>query len=1465
MKNSITITKRRIGSCAILMSFLLLFGVSGYVRGQVMDANGVLRFGDGNLNPKEQALLQEYLDNYDNLTDLGNGYPPTWDNPEPQDKPHGIIVALEANPRINDIPLDKYDYIGGFYTDDNGELRCGGAGYWPDSLGIVFALHKDNPDTPEKDGFAYQEQIYFKLFSFSTMKDYLVDVTEFDPEFYGTDHWGALGLSRLLDMQALKDLDFYIEPSGNPICTGNELTLSGQEFIGTGGNYTFQWTSDPPGFDYNTQFPPSVVPETTTTYNLVVQDGSFTSEHSLTITVENFPAANAGQDGQLCANESFALSGEAQNFNAVNWTTSGDGVFEEPDELQTSYIPGPDDISGGEVTLSLTALPLNPCDLPATDNIVVEVLPLPGVNAGEDIVGCTTEDILLDAIATNYSTAEWSTSGSGYFLDPNDLNTTYIAGGNDFQNGVTLTVCAQALNPCTATACDEVHVEYVPGPTAYGMTSNTGCENNSITVSGIAYNYSTSEWTTAGDGTFQNPALFSTKYYPGPQDIQNGGVIVTLNAYPIGNCDIATKDVQLNIVNLPVITFGQNAGNICMGDEFMQLDATVQFSNSVLWSTNGDGTFSNSHIAAPKYYPGPQDEQNGQFELELLAYPLPYCAVNSVETLQVTYQDNPQAFAGQNTTICENETYSLMDATAESYGSLLWSAGNGVFSDPSALHPEYIPGPEDFGTTISVCLSAAPISPCDVAASDCMDLTIVKLPVANAGMDDVICETDNYQLTGSVSDEVSIEWVTNGDGTFSDPAIENPVYTPGTGDIAAGDVTLTLNAQPNAPCTTVASDNVDIQIAPIAVLDMGTDIEACASGFVELNDVTADNYSTVIWTTSGDGTFSDPQSLNPVYYPGTNDLSNNQAELTLTLSPLAPCVGETFDTKTLFIAEPPVAYAGDDITICADQVPVSGTAENYTSVIWTTTGDGTFDNPVSLNAEYFPGSEDMANGNAVLTFTADAIAPCTNAASDNVVISFEGADIEFDNVTDKEVERGNLLSLSFGVNTQFGGTYHWYFNGELLAGQNNPILLITDMQPENAGNYQGSFTNDCGTVETNTGFIEVVETYAQEINVNQGWSGISSFVTPDNPAMEDVFAPIAGEMIILSNNNGVYWPGQNMNTLGDFSVNQGYQVKMANGAAVSIDGKIRYPISEISIQPGWSYLPVNTNCPVDVAGQFGNYPEIALIKDIAGTGIYWPGLGINSLNQLLPGSAYMILNTSAEPVVVNYDICDQPVNNIGYKTGLPTIENPWNVLNATGSTHVFGFDANACASLETGDVIGAFGANGTCTGLTVADQFETSPVVVFGDDPMTDAIDGMSEGEEVSFMLYRPSTGEILELNAEFDASALQQGTFVMNGVSVIRTLTLKSAAGIGQHAEALQNISIYPNPTSGTINISAEGAALDAGKVILTNAGGQVLMTEAFAKTSNLILNIDGYPKGVYYLKIAAGNSVSVQKVILK
>jgi hypothetical protein len=157
----------------------------------------------------------------------------------------------------------------------------------------------------------------------------------------------------------------------------------------------------------------------------------------------------------------------------------------------------------------------------------------------------------------------------------------------------------------------------------------------------------------------------------------------------------------------------------------------------------------------------------------------------------------------------------------------------------------------------------------------------------------------------------------------------------------------------------------------------------------EDSDFTAEgaavNYETLLWTTSGDGSFNDNTILTPVYAPGLNDIFTGSVILTLTASREDQ---SNSDDLVLAIQHAPVVWAGESAELCEGSVFTcqDATAGNCASLLWTSAGDGFFEDPTLLHPHYYPGPADVTTGSVELTLTGTGQEPC-GTASHSVQIS----------------------------------------------------------------------------------------------------------------------------------------------------------------------------------------------------------------------------------------------------------------------------------------------------------------------------------------------------------------------------------------------------------------------------------------------------------------------------------------------
>ncbi len=141
--------------------------------------------------------------------------------------------------------------------------------------------------------------------------------------------------------------------------------------------------------------------------------------------------------------------------------------------------------------------------------------------------------------------------------------------------------------------------------------------------------------------------------------------------------------------------------------------------------------------------------------------------------------------------------------------------------------------------------------------------------------------------------------------------------------------------------------------------------------------------SEISWSSNGDGTFNDNQILIPRYFPGPQDLLNGEVTLTLQAASSEVILQ---DQVTLFLQPLPFAYAGTNTFISPDLsfFTVQAEAENFDALQWQTSGDGFFENPDSLQTIYYPGEDDILNGEVILFLTAFSL--FCEEAEDSIIL-----------------------------------------------------------------------------------------------------------------------------------------------------------------------------------------------------------------------------------------------------------------------------------------------------------------------------------------------------------------------------------------------------------------------------------------------------------------------------------------------
>jgi len=567
------------------------------------------------------------------------------------------------------------------------------------------------------------------------------------------------------------------------LCIGSSVNL-----IATGGT-NYVWNNG------NTTDTINVSPTVTTNYIVTVSTGSCFAMDTVLVEVIPLPKANAGFDQSICTgNEATLVATGGSNYL---WNTGDNtATIKVKPTVTSSYV--------------VTVYSANGCK--NTDTVVVKVNPLPEAKAGLSFSVCQGVPFQLKASGgTNY---EWS---NGAKTD----TTTIIENSFGIKN---YTVTVSDGNGCSASDQISVNIQSSPvvnlvsessickgqnitlaaGSNASNFLWNTGATTNSITITPLTTtNYSLT--VTGANGCFtvinsnvivnqtpiadagmdQRICLGSTANLKASGGINylwsNGEKTADITVSPTsntkyyvtvsnGNCS-NVDSVQVSINALPIANAGTDQ-TICKGTS-TQLVATG--GTNYKWS---DGNTSNPITISPT------------ITTTYIVTVTDLVGCSAIDSVKITVNILPPANTGADQTICKGATIKL---TASGGANYKWS--NGVNSSENTVTPT---------VTSTYIVTVTDANGCK--ATDSVKVVVNPLPVANAGVDQSIC---NGSVTKLKAIGGNIYLWSNGGAT--DEITINPTVT----------TTYVVIVTDINGCK--ASDSVVVTVNPLPIVNLGLD------------------------------------------------------------------------------------------------------------------------------------------------------------------------------------------------------------------------------------------------------------------------------------------------------------------------------------------------------------------------------------------------------------------------------------------------------------------------------------------------------------------------------------------------------------------------------------------------------------------------------------------------------------------
>lgn len=786
------------------------------------------------------------------------------------------------------------------------------------------------------------------------------------------------------------------------------IALSGFYTVSSGATWSTSGTGtfDPDNTTMNASYIPSAadIAATQVTITLTTFGSGLCEEvsHSTVLNIVPAPRANAGPDQTLCADVgSVVLDGDIQNAGGGIWRTSGTGSFMPNNTtIDATYVPSAADTAARSVTLRLVTTGNNICSADS-DMVVITFVPRPVVDAGQAVVCSNNPTLDLNGTIHNAGGGVWSSTGSGAFTpSTTNLTATYTLSDDDKTTGTIIITLTSTDNGICNAVTDQITLNVANSPQSIPGPPQSHCSDiDSFQLNGAYLNAGGAVWSSPTGGTFtpSNTAM-DAFYHPTAADSANGSVTLTLTTTDNGLCNPVSETVVITLTPAPTIDAGSSS--VCIATSPAPLNAVVTVAPGVKWTSTGTGTFGDDESFSTTYSPSGGDIIAGGFTINVVTTGNHGCKQYS-DQIVFHITSPPNANAGANETICADRNQINLNGIVTGADGGIWTTnGTGTFApDNTTLNATYnISNADKAAGSVTLTLTTTGNGIC-AAHSTNKVVTITPAPTANAGGNRSICaDANSVAINGTLTIATQGIWTTTGTGTFSpDNTALSMTYNPSAQDRTNGGVTLTLTTTDHGICNAV-SNSMQLTITPAPTVDAGPQSICTNNANIQLNGaVTVATGGQ--WSTLGSGSFApNVNTLNAFYTFSAGDVTAGSVRLVLRSTGNGLCQ-PVRDTITINLVPPPFVSAGDDQTFCEDigTVQLSGLVSgNATGGVWTTSGDGTFDDPTKLDAIYTPlGSDLPQNGpptTVTLTLTSSGHEPCA-AGSDQVSLTFTPAPI----------------------------------------------------------------------------------------------------------------------------------------------------------------------------------------------------------------------------------------------------------------------------------------------------------------------------------------------------------------------------------------------------------------------------------------------------------------------------------------
>lgn len=731
----------------------------------------------------------------------------------------------------------------------------------------------------------------------------------------------------------------------------------GDDFVimANSGGFAVEWFQD--GVLIPDETDETLTVTTSGTYTAVASAGVDCSiEDDIVVTFNISPVVDLGEDQFLCEGQVFTL--DAENMGEViAWTQNGNPLGETGSTLEVTE----------NGTYSVTVTNSNNCS--TSDEAEITFEDLPDLDLGEDKAFCVGQSYIIVAQTGGFS-IEWYQDGNLLTEDDGTLSVTETG-----------TYRAVVFSNMDCMVEDEIFVEFLESPEVDLGEDAVLCEGEVLTLD-------------AGDP--DNVFVWTQDGNPLPETgnilevTENGtySVLVT-NA---GNCS-SMDEIMVSFQELPDLDLGQDQ-LLCEGEIYTIEISALGF--DIEWYMDNqlivDETGETLEVTA-----------TGDYRV-LVSSAASNCSIE--DSIRVEFNASPEIDLGEDQLLCEGSEFVIV--AGDSDNSYEWFLdGIDIMNDLNS-----------FTATESGIYIVNATNEFDCTTSDTLDVAFNALPDIDIGMDQELCQGDNYIITATTNG-FDIEWSLDGNLLTDENDLE--LTTTQSGQYVA-------RVASGIDC--FSSDTVNILYNPVPGIDLGSDVTACEGEVITLDAGTTG--FEFIWYQDGAVVQQSMDNTLEVTVEG---------EFVVEATNEFNCTSQ--DTVQTTYIETPTIDLEDDITFCAgDEVTINSTT-NVSAATWFLNGTeimgeiGT-ELTVSAPGEYIVnvGTGGQCQDSDTITLTEVAL-----------------PDFNIDGLTQECTGTEVMLT----VDAEADESIQWTLDGVDIVGETNASLSVST-----TGMYGATLTNPTG-------------------------------------------------------------------------------------------------------------------------------------------------------------------------------------------------------------------------------------------------------------------------------------------------------------------------------------------------------------------------------------------------------------------